>query len=153
MFVIVMAWSNSLIQGSTTACSYPFVTLGDNCYYFSTATASWDDAYIECLQRGAYLANLETFDEYMLLRSRLASLRNGQNYAIGGRNINREVNDGDWRWVKNGSLTKMSYFAFGPRQPTGSKASPENCMWVYSEFKYEFIDTVCSNVARYICEK
>lgn len=91
MFVIVMAWSNSLIQGSTTACSYPFVTLGDNCYYFSTATASWDDAYIECLQRGAYLANLETFDEYMILRSRLASLRNGQNYAIGGRNINREV--------------------------------------------------------------
>lgn len=77
----------------------------------------------------------------------------GQNYAIGGRNINREVNDGDWRWVKNGSLTKMSYFACGPRQPTGSKASPENCMWVYSEFKYEFIDNVCSNVARYICEK
>lgn len=47
----------------------------------------------------------------------------GQNYAIGGRNTNREVNDGDWRWVKNGSLSKMSYFAFGPRQPTGSKAS------------------------------
>lgn len=67
----------------------------------------------------------------------------GQNYAIGGRNTNREVNDGDWRWVKNGSLSKMSYFAFGPRQPTGSKAS---CMWVYSEYKYEFIDTVCSNI-------
>lgn len=41
----------------------------------------------------------------------------GQNFAIGGRNINREVDGGDWRWVKNGSFSKMSYFAFGPKQP------------------------------------
>lgn len=153
MFVIFMAVGINLIQGSTTACSYPFEAIGDNCYYFSTATASWDDAYIECLQRGAYLANLGTFDEYMILRSRLASLRNGQNYAIGGRNINREIHGGDWRWVKNGTFSKMSYFAFAQDQPNGTKASPQNCMWLYSEFKYEFIDTICSNLARYICEK
>lgn len=39
----------------------------------------------------------------------------GQNYVIGGCNINCEVNDGDWRWVKNGFLMKMFYFVCGLR--------------------------------------
>lgn len=77
----------------------------------------------------------------------------GRSYWIGGRNINREIQGGDWRWVKNGNFSKMSYFAFGPGQPTGTKGSPQNCMWLYSPYHYQFTDDSCTMLAHYICEK
>lgn len=77
----------------------------------------------------------------------------GRNYWIGGRNINREIQGGDWRWVKNGTFSKMSYFAFGPGQPSGSKGTPENCLWLYPAYNYQFIDDICTSSVYYICEK
>lgn len=59
--------------------------------------------------------------------------------------------EGDWRLVKNGTFTKMSYFAFGPTEPTVSKS--EKCCWLYAGYNYNFIDVSCSSKARYICEK
>lgn len=59
--------------------------------------------------------------------------------------------EGDWRWVKNGTFTKMSYFAFGPTEPTVSKS--QKCLWLYAGYNYNAIDVSCSSKARYICEK
>lgn len=141
------------IQGHETTCTYPYKEVGTSCYHFSSGTASWDEAYIHCLHKGGYLANLETFNEYIFLRSWLASLNNGRSYFIGGRNINREIQGGDWRWVKNGNFSKMSYFAFGPGQPDGTKGNPQNCLWLYPTFQYQFIDDYCTSSVYYICEK
>lgn len=32
--------------GDSSTCSYPYRKIGSNCYYFSTNTASWDEAYV-----------------------------------------------------------------------------------------------------------
>lgn len=74
-------------------------------------------------------------------------------YFIGGRNINREIQGGDWRWVKNGNFSKMSYFAFGPGQPDGTRGNPQNCLWLYPTFQYQFIDDYCTSSVYYIFEK
>ncbi|XP_062596884.1 type-2 ice-structuring protein-like [Saccostrea cucullata] len=58
-------------------CSYPYRTLGSNCYYFSTDKASWDEAYVNCFHKGGYLANLETLHEYLIMRYKLAGMKNG----------------------------------------------------------------------------
>ncbi|XP_062598659.1 perlucin-like protein [Saccostrea cucullata] len=134
-------------------CSYPYRALGSNCYYFSTDKASWDEAYVNCFHKGGYLANLETLHEYLIMRYKLAGMKNGQHYAIGGRDMNRGIKGGDWRWVRNGRVTRMSYFAFSPGEPSGTKASPELCLWLLSNHQYQFADVPCNSVARYVCEK
>lgn len=56
----------------------------------------------------------------------------GLHYIVGGRNINRYKPGGDWRWIKKGKMTKMSYFAFGRCQPNGGNSSPNDCMFFYT---------------------
>ncbi|XP_048738363.1 perlucin-like protein [Ostrea edulis] len=138
---------------SAKRCSYPYTALGSRCYYFSTDTASWDEAYVNCIHKGGYLANLETLDEYLTMRYKLAGMKNGQHYSIGGRDFNRQVNGGGWRWVNASRNSKMSYFAFGPGEPGGTKESPQLCLWLYAKYQYQFVDVGCTSVARYICEK
>ncbi|XP_048736793.2 perlucin-like protein [Ostrea edulis] len=138
---------------SAKRCSYPYRALGSRCYYFSTDTASWDEAFVNCIHKGGYLANLETLDEYLIIRYKLAGMKNGQHYSIGGRDFNRQVKEGNWRWVKASGNSKMSYFAFGPTEPGSRKRYPQLCMWLYAGYKYQFIDVDCTSVARYICEE
>nr|XP_034309523.1 uncharacterized protein LOC105326448 isoform X2 [Crassostrea gigas] len=133
-FLVLILVSSYQTEGHETTCRYPY-------------------REIHCLHKGGYLANLETFNEYIFLRSWLAALNNGRSYWIGGRNINREIQGGDWRWVKNGTFSKMSYYAFGPGQPSGSKGTPENCLWLYPTYHYQFIDDICTYSVYYICEK
>lgn len=46
---------------------------------------------------------------------------------MGGRNINKRKLGGDWRWIKQGTMTKMKHFAFGE----GTEQSPQDCMTFY----------------------
>ncbi|XP_048736790.2 perlucin-like protein [Ostrea edulis] len=151
--VLLLLVSERIQAGKAKKCGYPFRMLGDNCYYFSTDKATWDEAYVNCVHKGGYLANLETLHEYLIIRYQLAGIKNGQNYAIGGRDFNREKKGSDWRWVGYDRVSRMSYFAFGPSEPNGTKGSPELCLWLYAGYKYQFIDVACTSVARYICEK
>lgn len=79
----------------------------------------------------------------------------GLHFFVGGRNINRRQPGGDWRWIKNGAMTKMSYFAFGAGQPNGVDRQPQDCMFFYALEHYRFHDVHCdySYKSGYICEK
>lgn len=46
---------------------------------------------------------------------------------MGGRNINKRKLGGDWRLIKQGTMTKMKHFAFGE----GTEQSPQDCMTFY----------------------
>lgn len=94
------------------------------------------------------MANLETFNEFMILRSWLSGLNNGQSYSIGGRK-----KDGNWEWVRDGRFSKMSYFVFSPSEPDGSKSKPEYCVAIAASLHYYVYDFSCNSVVRYICEK
>eukprot|EP00105_Crassostrea_gigas_P037868 XP_019922016.1 PREDICTED: perlucin-like protein isoform X2 [Crassostrea gigas] len=150
LWVTLILISSGQIQGESSKCSYPYRKIGTNCYYISTDTASWDEAYVKCLHKGGYLANIETFNEFMILRSWIAGLNSGHLYSIGGR----EIQDGDWRWMKDGdSFMKMSHFVFGPSEPNGSKSRPEKCTALHIAMQYYVVDLSCNSVVRYICEK
>ncbi|XP_063411353.1 uncharacterized protein LOC134694279 [Mytilus trossulus] len=109
-----------------------------------------------CLRHGAYLANLETLEEAMLLKYEIQQMKTGINFNVGGRNINRYIPGGDWRWIQNGKMIKMKYKAFGTNQPDGSNASPQDCMLFYVGERYILHDTFCDHPSwksGYICEK
>ena len=79
----------------------------------------------------------------------------GQSFLVGGRNINRRKPGGDWRWIKNGKMTKMTYFAFGPGQPDGTDRSPQDCIAFYAPDRYMLHDYPCDHgqyKGGYICE-
>ncbi|VDI64403.1 Hypothetical predicted protein [Mytilus galloprovincialis] len=137
-------------------CRYPFRTIGNNCYFISKEKATPDKAFALCLRRGAYLANLETLEEAMLIKYELQQMKTGLHFFIGGRNINRYVPGGDWRWIQKGKMNKMTYKAFGTRQPDGSNTLPQDCIMFYSRERYILHDVPCDHPAwssGYICEK
>lgn len=140
-------------HGTDSGCKYPYVPLESNCYYFSRDKVSWDDAYVNCIHKGGYLANFETLDEYLLVRYKLTEMKAGSVYSIGARDFKPGFKSGDWRWVKRGNNTKLSYTVFGPHEPNGSKARPEYCMILFSGTHFAFADYPCSYAAQYICEK
>ncbi|VDI08190.1 Hypothetical predicted protein, partial [Mytilus galloprovincialis] len=138
-------------------CRYPFRTIGDSCYFISKEKATPDQAFALCLRHGAYLANFETLEEAMLMKYKLQQMKTGLqdcknvkvlnehmtffqglHFHVGGRNINRYVPGGDWRWIKNGKMNKMTYKAFGSGQPDGTNASPQDCMFFYAGERYAF---------------
>ncbi|CAC5414677.1 ATG4 [Mytilus coruscus] len=49
-------------------------------------------------------------------------------FFIGGRNVSRYISGGDWRWIKQGKMTKMEYFDFDSNEPNGSFAIPQDCL-------------------------
>ncbi|XP_061164477.1 perlucin-like protein [Saccostrea echinata] len=138
------------------ACKPPFRIFGESCYYISRHKVTGDGAFARCYHMGGYLANFETLEEAMLMKEKLMRMRTGHNYFVGGRNINRRKPGGDWRWIKNGKMSKMTYFAFGARQPDGTDRAPQDCMFFYARERYIFHDVYCdhdSYYAMYICEK
>ena len=79
----------------------------------------------------------------------------GLSFYVGGRNVNRRKPGGDWKWIKKGKMTKMTYFAFGAGEPNGSDKSPEDCMFFYAGDRYKLHDIDCDNrtyLGGYICE-
>lgn len=79
----------------------------------------------------------------------------GISYYVGGRNINSKKPGGDWRWIKHGTMTKMTYFVFSKGEPSGTEQSPENCMIFLAGDRYKIHDVFCDNgynLGGYICE-
>ena len=80
----------------------------------------------------------------------------GLHFYVGGRNINRRKPGGDWRWIRNGKMIKMTYHAFGVGEPGGSDRAPEDCMFFYASDRYIFHNVPCDSGrdhGGYICEK
>ncbi|XP_063411549.1 uncharacterized protein LOC134694468 [Mytilus trossulus] len=67
-----------------------------------------------CLRHSAYMANFETSEELMLMKYELKKMNTDF----------ISVFDNDWRWIKHGKMTKMTYFAFDSSEPNGSFLHP-----------------------------
>ncbi|XP_034301075.2 uncharacterized protein [Magallana gigas] len=131
----------------------PFFQIGNSCYLIKKDTVSADEAFARCLLIGGYLANFETLEEAMLMKDKLIKMSTKISYFVGGRNINRRKQGGDWRWIKNGTMTQMKYFAFGTGEPNGTDQSPEDCLMFYAAKAYAFNDANCRiKNGGYICE-
>ncbi|XP_071150721.1 C-type lectin domain family 4 member G-like [Mytilus edulis] len=131
---------------------YPYVKIGDSCYLINKEKVTWDIAFVKCLKQGAHLAVFETLDEILLMKYELHYMNTGSSFFIGGRNINRHISGGDWRWIKHGKMTKMTYFAFDAVQPNGSSRYPQDCLSLNGQQR--LYDNNCDSYSvGFICEK
>ncbi|VDI59686.1 Hypothetical predicted protein, partial [Mytilus galloprovincialis] len=138
------------------SCKEPYQKIGSGCYFISDERVSGNAAFASCRDPGAYLANFETLEEAMSMTLFIQKKKTGNHYYVGGRNINRYRQNGDWRWIKHGKATPMTYFAFAEGQPSGTAKNEEDCMFFYANNRYQFYDIECDNkgyYGGYICEK
>nr|XP_022322048.1 uncharacterized protein LOC111123779 isoform X1 [Crassostrea virginica] len=136
-------------------CPEQYKEYRNSCYFVKKDSVSGDKAFIRCLEAGGYLANLETLEEAMFFKNLVKNMKTGLSFYVGGRNINRRKPGGDWRWIKNGKMSKMTYFAFGATQPDGNDKYPQDCMFFYAPDRYKLHDVFCDNghyLGGYICE-
>lgn len=146
-----------IIQNTVNAsCEEPYQKIGKGCYSIHDDNISGDAAFASCTDPGAYLANFETLEEAMIMKLFLQKKNSGVHYYVGGRNVNRYLPNGDWRWIQHGKATKMTYVAFAFRQgPGGTTDSEKDCMFFYARDRYKFHDHGCDNgsyLGGYICE-
>ncbi|XP_052103386.1 C-type lectin domain family 4 member E-like [Mytilus californianus] len=163
LLALVLNYTNTLNQLTPTVetiasanCQKPYQKIGNGCYFISNDKVSGNAAFASCTDPGAYLANFETLEEAMALTLFIQKQKTGIHYYVGGRNINRYLPNGDWRWIKNGKVTKMTYFAFAEGQPSGTAKDEQDCMFLYANNKYQFYDIECDKeiyYGGYICEK
>ncbi|XP_071149706.1 uncharacterized protein [Mytilus edulis] len=142
-------------QPPTDSCQEPYQKIGNGCYSIHDDNISGDEAFASCTDPGAYLANFETLEEAMFMKVFLQRNKTGISYFVGGRNVNRYLSSGDWRWIKHGNATKMTYFAFAPGQPSWSAEKGEDCMFFYANDRYNFYNVMCDNghfLGGFICE-
>ncbi|CAG2252238.1 unnamed protein product [Mytilus edulis] len=142
-------------QPPTGSCQEPYQNIGKGCYSIHDDNISGDEAFASCTDPGAYLANFETLEEAMFMKVFLQKNKTGISYFVGGRNVNRYLSSGDWRWIKHGNATKMTYFAFAPGQPSWSAEKGEDCMFFYANDRYNFYNVMCDNghfLGGFICE-
>nr|XP_034301058.1 perlucin-like protein [Crassostrea gigas] len=141
-------------KNTNKACKPPFHRFANSCYYISRDQVWGDEAFARCINIGGYLANFETLEEAMLMKQKLKKMNSGLHFFVGGRNINRRKAGGDWRWIKNGTMIKMSYFAFGNGEPNGIDSNTQDCMFFFAGEHYRFHSVFCDNYnGGYICEK
>ncbi|XP_061164564.1 uncharacterized protein LOC133173596 [Saccostrea echinata] len=136
-------------------CPEQFKKMWDSCYLIKKDKVSADTAFANCLDAGGYLANFETIEEALQMKKILKKMNTGTSFYVGGRNINRRKPGGDWRWIKHGQMTKMTYHAFGIGQPNGSDKAPQDCMYFDVGERYTFHDVFCdsdTHLGGYICE-
>ncbi|XP_061169141.1 uncharacterized protein LOC133178461 [Saccostrea echinata] len=143
------------IVGERRFCPGQYKKIGDSCYLIKKAKVSADSAFANCLDTSGYLANFETLEEALRMKQILKKMNTGIHFYVGGRNINRRKPGGDWRWIKHGQMTKMTYHAFGAGEPNGSDRSPQDCMFFFAGERYTFHNVPCDNgsyLGGYICE-
>ncbi|CAG2237665.1 unnamed protein product [Mytilus edulis] len=159
IFIVFFASFLVTVKGAPTAdpCGFPYRRIGEGCYLIVNDTVSADTAFAKCLQRGLYLATFETINEAKLMQFALLTMNSGIHYYVGGRNINRYMPGGDWRWIKkNGDAIKMTYFAFDDGEPNGTLSVPQDCMCFYATRRYTFQAVWCENggvLSGYICQR
>ncbi|CAC5391232.1 unnamed protein product [Mytilus coruscus] len=155
---LVLNYTNILNQLTSTvetivpgSCEKPYQKIGNGCYFIRNDRVSGNAAFASCTDPGAYLANFETIEEAMVMTLFLQKKKIGYHYYVGGRNIDRYLPNGDWRWIKNGKVTKMTYFAFAEGQPSGTAKDEQDCMFFYANNRYQFYDIECDNESYYAC--
>ncbi|VDI50725.1 Hypothetical predicted protein [Mytilus galloprovincialis] len=108
-----------------------------NTYYFyeNTTKRSWDDAALNCLSQGGYLADVTDEVEFQLVNSII-----NDDVFIGCRRYN-----GNLEWTTSGLMLLPNDTRWAPGEP-----KTEECVQIWAG---KFDDTSCLDEKKFVCEK
>ncbi|CAG5127969.1 unnamed protein product [Candidula unifasciata] len=150
--IIAVSLLAVLLQFSQTdaqACKEGWEHFNGNCYGYGDTPVSWTEAATICSVIGATLAEVDSEEENEFLVGLFDNVTSSTRVWLGGTDI---LNEGNWVWVSN----RRHIFPFQnwhSNQPSDSNSAGEDCLTMYSSYKFQWDDAQCDKVNTFICEK
>ena len=123
--------------------------LGDQCYFWSTVTKSWQNSESHCQDENGHLAAVTSLEIHNFLMKKVNKDDKTTWFWIGGSDKGQE---GNWEWT-DGSVWNFTIWADQPfNQPTG-KGYHQDCLQIYHNgwAQNGWNDNRCSSHFLFIC--
>ncbi|XP_076084283.1 C-type lectin domain family 4 member K-like [Mytilus galloprovincialis] len=128
-----------------TSCDDGWKRHTNNCYYFSTYSASWTDAKRECTQNDSRLADASSTSEIDFLKNNTAKYE--KNFWLDGTD---ESEEGVWVWSTSGQRFNVDdWYSSEPN----NKDDNEHCLEIRRKLDNQWNDEDCSSLISFICKK
>ncbi|XP_052862237.1 uncharacterized protein LOC128268958 isoform X2 [Anopheles cruzii] len=125
-------------------CPPDFIRIGNECYFISKNKLNWLDAYFECKDRNAKLAEPMKYEDKHLRRHLQKTMRNDDLWIGGTYNWNRHK----WQWGHNGR--EMEYQSFSQMVP--GQDLKYHCALLRSDLKFRWSAEECTKKVDFICQ-
>uniref|UniRef100_A0A668A4W8 C-type lectin domain-containing protein n=1 Tax=Myripristis murdjan TaxID=586833 RepID=A0A668A4W8_9TELE len=110
------------------------------CYFVSTESKPWEQARLDCRDRGADLVIIDSPEEQTFISSHKTSVWIG---------LNDRDNEGTWKWTDGTPMTKSYWNANQP-----DNWGEEDCVHINNfEAVNNWNDLSCGSSLRWICEE
>ncbi|KAK4312213.1 hypothetical protein Pmani_016336 [Petrolisthes manimaculis] len=128
-------------------CPAGWTYFNEHCYYFSSDSANWDTAELNCKSNlGSALASITSQDENEFIRGKLVDSWN--NAWLG---LHDDNNGDNWHWI-DGSPYIYNYWGDG--EPNNSQGGEHCGEMIVTEYLFDgdWNDQICSMELPYICK-
>ncbi|XP_052695769.1 perlucin-like protein [Crassostrea angulata] len=115
-------------------------------YWLGLKEATWSDAAIDCLSKGAKLVEIESSAEDNFILTLAMELT--RNVWLGGTDMTVE---GKWVWQSTGTLFSYSAWDMARGQP--NNYANQDCLSLYRPYGLTWCDESCGASYQYICER
>ncbi|XP_048198301.1 C-type lectin domain family 17, member A isoform X2 [Perognathus longimembris pacificus] len=129
-----------LVDCGRVTCPDGWLPFEDKCYYFSSTTATWDEARQFCQESYAHLVIINSFAEQNFISKLHGSPRV---YWLG---LTDKDQEGEWRWL-DGTPVTLSFW--DPQEPNNSYE--EDCASMNKGGSWN--DLSCAKTTYWICER
>nr|XP_034321542.1 perlucin-like protein [Crassostrea gigas] len=115
-------------------------------YWLGLKEATWSDAAIDCLSKGAKLVEIESSAEDNFILTLAMELT--RNVWLGGTDMTVE---GKWVWQSTGTL--FSYSAWDTARGQPNNYANQDCLSLYRPYGLTWCDECFGASYQYICER
>ncbi|XP_073478514.1 hepatic lectin-like isoform X2 [Aquarana catesbeiana] len=133
----------SLLFALCRSCEQEWMEYEKHCYFISSFELTWQNAENMCLNRGGYLAIINSKEEQNFLEKNL-----------GGRMIwfglTDQETENTFKWVDGTTLTPTSFSYWNEGEPN-NLFGIENCVLMWELGKWN--DEICNETIYAVCEK
>lgn len=147
--------SMKFVRTNSSGCSFPFVEIGSNCYYFSTETKNYYDSVSYCETLGyshsiestiAMLGYNEAEDEALLGEA----VNQGKNFWVGGKRIE---DTGFWEWEDGRTMNLYDpYWYYTEPNEAQNKCAVAQVTTSGNIVRSYLYDYDCSKSLSFICQ-
>ncbi|KAJ8302314.1 hypothetical protein KUTeg_021301 [Tegillarca granosa] len=134
------------------SCPTGFMTLQgcskNDCYFFSTEARTWEEARIDCINRGAHLTIVKNANENTAIKTQLGTI----NPAVAHWNALNDIHtEGTFRWDPFTKALQSGAFTDFTANMGGNNATSD-CV-AFNQTAFTWATLPCNSTQRYVCER
>lgn len=143
LFALYSKMYQQVSQTSGRSCEQEWMEYEKHCYFLSSFKLTWQNAENMCLNRGGYLAIINSKEEQNFLEKIIA----GRTVWFG---LTDQETENTFKWVDGTTLTPTSFSYWDEGEPNNEFGN-EHCVQVWRQGKWN--DEICNETSYAVCEK